>query len=112
MLTLATLLAPLLAQGSKPESLEIRATPVHLFVTQELDTKMKAGAVEFHMEIDLEWDVELRFREKLAEGRLGFDLRFERSGGVINSSLGGRVEFDSEDGKDNYPGLFNAKVKQ
>jgi len=116
MATLAALLAPLLVQGSQPQSPDIRIRPtpdpVHLFVAQELDTKMKSGAVEFQIDIDLEWDLELRFREPRADGRLGLDVRFEHTGGVITSSLGGRTEFDSEDGKDDYPGLFNAKIKQ
>lgn len=113
MLTHAVLLASFLLQGGH-QDIRIRATPepVHLFVAQELDTKMKTRGIEFQIEIDLEWDVELRFREELADGRLGFDLRFERSGGVISSSLGGRTEFDSGDGKEDYPGLFNSKVKQ
>lgn len=115
MLTVAAL-SLVVFQGDRPDTQDLRirppAAPVHLFVTQELDTKMRYLKAEIGIEIDLEWDLELRFRAERETGQLEFDLHFEHISGVISSSLGGRTEFDSGDGKSEYAGMFSAKILQ
>ena len=115
-LVLCVCLCLSIAPQSSAEAVEIRLNPVkeqplRFLVAQDIATQMKFAGTEIGMKLSVEMEMKVSFREE-AQGLYQFDVLFERVGGTIDSPLGGKTEFYSEDGKSEYPGLFNPKVLQ
>ncbi len=112
MLTLAVLACAGL-QESAAEGLELELrpppSPLQYFVTHELVTQMTVGETQFKMKIDLELELELHHAGSSPHR---FELTFGHLRGAIEAPFGGTVDFDSQDGKTEYPGMFGAKVLQ